>query len=40
MVDEIQPMADDAHFILFDEAYRADDVDKQDRTLGPRDMMF
>jgi hypothetical protein len=28
------------HFILFDEAYGADDVDKQDRALGPRDMMF
>ncbi|MPZ29441.1 MAG: hypothetical protein GEV13_00325 [Rhodospirillales bacterium] len=40
MVDEIQPVADDAHFILFDESYRADDVDEQDRALGPRDMMF
>ena len=40
MLDKLQPMGNDAHFILFDEAYRSDDVDKQDRALGPRDMMF
>ena len=40
MLDEIEPMGDDAHFVLFDEAYRPDDVGEQDRALGPRDMVF
>ena len=40
VLDEIEPMRDDADLILFDEAHRAHDVDKQDCSLGPRDVMF
>ena len=38
-LDEIEPMGDDAHFVLFDETYGPDDVGEQDRALCPRDMM-
>ena len=35
-LDEIEPVGDDAHFVLFDKTHRPDDIREQDRALGPR----
>ena len=40
MLDEIEPMGDDADLVLLDEAHRAHDIDQQDRALGPRDVVL
>ena len=38
-VDEIEPVGDDAHFVLFDKTHRADDIREQNRALGPRNVV-
>ena len=39
VVNEIEPMGDDAYFVLFDKAHRPDDIHEQDRALCPGDGM-
>ena len=40
VLDEIEPMRDDAHLVLFDQTHRSDDVGQQHRALGPRDRVL